>query len=85
MTLLKDLPDNLFDQFIDSRELILKIIEPCDTRIQVTILELLLAELVYFNVKDRDERTEIVKDIADNILTNLSTWDEKLAKYKLNE
>ncbi len=85
MTSLKDLPDNMFDQVVEGRESILNIIEPHSPNTQVMILELLLTETIYFNTQNKNERMQIVKDIAENIIYNFSIWDEKLAKYNLNE
>ncbi len=85
MTSLKDLPDNMFDQVVEGRESILNIIEPHSPNTQVMILELLLTETIYFNTQNKNERMQIVKDIAENIIYNFSIWDEKLATYNLNE
>lgn len=85
MTSLKDLPDNMFDQVVEGRESILNIIAPYSSGMQIIILELLLTEVLYFNMQNKNERMEIVKAMAENIIYNFSGLDEKMSKYNLNE
>jgi hypothetical protein len=79
---IRDLPDNIYDTFLNSKRIILDAIKDSHPGMQISILEFVLAEVIYFHIEDKADRERIVNGVCSNIISNFKVFDERLEKIR---